>query len=145
MTWRLLLLGVVIATVAVTLAQSLRVYFAQAQEIAALRTEIEQTNEQIATLKDQIERWNDPAFVKAEARERLGWVMPGETGYRVIGADGKPIGGDSTVLAPIPQSGLWWEKVWGSVAVADIPVAETEEPVNTETEPAPAPSPSGTP
>ena len=93
MTWRLLILGVVMAALAVTLAQSLRVYFAQAQETAMLREQIAQRQQEISTLEDQLARWKDPAFVKAEARSRLGWVMPGETGYRVIGADGKPIGG----------------------------------------------------
>ncbi|BCR81932.1 FtsB family cell division protein [Arachnia rubra] len=127
MTWRLLILGVVMAALAVTLAQSLRVYFAQAQETAMLREQIAQRQQEISTLEDQLARWKDPAFVKAEARSRLGWVMPGETGYRVIGADGKPIGGDSTALAPNkPSSGMWWQQMWGSVAVADAPAEEEE-------------------
>ena len=127
MTWRLLILGVVMAALAVTLAQSLRVYFAQAQETAMLREQIAQRQQEISTLEDQLARWKDPAFVKAEARSRLGWVMPGETGYRVIGADGKPIGGDSTVLAPTkPNTGMWWQQMWGSVAVADAPAEEEE-------------------
>ncbi len=115
------------AALAVTLAQSLRVYFAQAQETAMLREQIAQRQQEISTLEDQLARWKDPAFVKAEARSRLGWVMPGETGYRVIGADGKPIGGDSTALAPNkPSSGMWWQQMWGSVAVADAPAEEEE-------------------
>ena len=36
---------------------------------------------------------HDPDYVRTQARERLGWVVPGETGYRVVGADGKPLGG----------------------------------------------------
>ena len=143
MTWRLLILGVVIAALAVTLAQSLRVYFAQSQEIAALRTRIESSKQEIADLEDQLARWQDPAFVKAEARERLGWVLPGETGYRVIGADGQPLGGNSTVLSSEhPSGGQWWENLWGSVKVADAPTGD-EDPINTETYP--APSPTGTP
>lgn len=128
MTWRLLLLGVVVAVIAVTLAQSLRVYFVQAEQIAQLRAEIEATRAEIDELEDQLARWEDPAYVEAQARERLGWVFPGEVGYRVIGADGEPIGGDSAVLATEEETapGLWWEKMWGSVAVADQPVAEPE-------------------
>ena len=45
----------------------------------------------------------------------------------MIGADGKPIGGDSTALAPNkPSSGMWWQQMWGSVAVADAPAEEEE-------------------
>ena len=113
------------AALAVTLAQSLRVYFAQAKEMALLQQQIAQSRQEIATLDDQLARWKDPAFVKAEARTRLGWVVPGETGYRVIGADGKPIGGDSTVLSPSkPSTGMWWQQMWGSVGVADAPAEE---------------------
>lgn len=141
MTWRLLLLAVVIAALGVTLAQSLRVYFAQAHEIAATRAAIEARKDRISDLEDQLERWRDPVFIKAEARERLGWVVPGETGYRVIGADGKPIGGDSTVLAPTRPEGLWWEGMWGSVRYADNPVEGQEGTVPS----IPMPSESETP
>ena len=72
MTWRLLILGVVMAALVVTLAQSLRVYFAQARELAILQQQIAQSKQEIATLDDQLTRWRDPAFVKAEARTRLG-------------------------------------------------------------------------
>lgn len=150
LTWRLIILAVVVAAIALTLAQSLRVYFAQAADITALRVEIENRRNEIAELEDQLARWDDPAFVKAEARERLGWVMPGEIGYRVIGLDGKPVGGDSAVLAPEAEptaKGLWWERVWGSVAVADQPVPEPSVEA-TPTAPAttigPPPSPSAT-
>ncbi|MGV8846148.1 FtsB family cell division protein [Tessaracoccus sp.] len=150
-TWRLLLLGVVVAVISVTLAQSLRVYFAQRQEIAQYRAEIQGTLDHISELEDQLERWNDPDFVRAEARTRLGWVMPGETGYRVIGADGQPLGGDSDVLAAAGDvpTGEWWERVWGSVVAADEPLPEatpsaTPIPDLTD-EPLATPTPSETP
>ncbi len=147
-TWRLILLGVVVAAIAVTLAQSLRVYFAQRQEIAQYRAEIQDRTSQIAELEDQLTRWGDPDFVRAEARARLGWVMPGEVGYRVIGADGELLGGDSAVLATEEPAGEWWERVWGSVVVADKPVAEESPdalPTPDETVgPPPSPSPTET-
>ena len=74
----MLILGVVMAALVVTLAQSLRVYFAQARELAILQQQIAQSKQEITTLDDQLTRWRDPAFVKAEARTRLGWVVPGE-------------------------------------------------------------------
>ena len=33
----------------------------------------------------------DDEYVKAQARERFGWVMPGETSYQVIDRNGKPL------------------------------------------------------
>ncbi len=149
-TWRLLILAVVVAAIAITLAQSLRVYFAQRQEIAQFRVQIAASHEQIAGLEDQLARWEDPDFVRAEARSRLGWVMPGEVGYRVIGVNGEALGGDSDVLAAEqPPTGEWWERVWGSVVAADEPVPEAisnpDSIPNLTIDPSASPTPSETP
>ncbi|OYX13042.1 MAG: hypothetical protein B7Z15_08665 [Rhizobiales bacterium 32-66-8] len=131
-TWRLIVLLVVIAGLGLVLAHSLRVYFAQSQEIAAVRADIAAKQEQIADLEDKLNRWNDPEYVRSVARVRLGWVMPGEVGYRVIGADGQPLEGpEIETPADREDPGLWWEKMWRSVEIADAP----------EPEPTPAPSP----
>ena len=140
-TWRLAVLGVVIAGLALVLAHSLRVYFAQSQEIAAVRADIAAKQEQIAELEDKLNRWNDPEYVRAVARVRLGWVMPGEVGYRVIGADGQPLDGAS-IEAPDPaNTGLWWERMWGSVALADQPVEESAPKADPDRTVAPSPEP----
>ncbi|AQP46128.1 hypothetical protein RPIT_10700 [Tessaracoccus flavus] len=125
---------VVIAGITIVLANSLRVYFAQAQEIAAVKADIAATQEQIADLEDRLNRWEDPAYVRSVARVRLGWVMPGEVGYRVLGVDGQPLEGPSIETAlDVEVPGLWWEKMWGSVRVADAPVEE--EPADTMPDP----------
>lgn len=126
-TWRLAVLLVVIAGISLVLATSLRVYFAQAQEIAAVRAEIAAEQERIADMEDQLERWQDPEYVRSIARVRLGWVMPGEIGYRVIDADGNPLEG-ATMEEPEPElQGEWYEKMWTSVQLADTPAEEEEE------------------
>ncbi|MHA6510265.1 FtsB family cell division protein [Tessaracoccus sp. Y1736] len=140
-TWRLAILLVVVAGVGLVLAHSLRVYFAQSQEIAAVRADIAVKQEQIAELEDKLNRWNDPEYVRAVARVRLGWVMPGEVGYRVIGADGQPLDGAS-IEAPDPaNTGLWWERMWGSVALADQPVEESAPKADPDRTVAPSPEP----
>ncbi|MFT3888974.1 MAG: septum formation initiator family protein [Arachnia sp.] len=126
-TWRLVVLLVVIAGIAVVLANSLRVYFSQAEELATVKAQIAAEKDAIADLSDQLERWNDPAYVRSVARSRLGWVMPGEVGYRVLGADGKPLEGAALELEPEEEPKLWWEKMWGSVQVADAPAEEEAE------------------
>lgn len=144
-TWRLVVLCVVIAGLCLVLATSLRVFFAQAAELSTVRAQIAAEKEKIAGLEDNLERWDDPDYVKSVARQRLGWVMPGEIGYRVIGADGKPLDGDTISTGeqePLP--GLWWEKMWGSVKVADqIPEESVPEPtVDPEIVVVPSPTPS---
>ena len=133
-TWRLVVLLVVIAGIGMVLAHSLRVYFTQAEELAAVKAEIAVEQDKIAGLNDKLERWNDPAYVRSIARSRLGWVLPGEVGYRVLDADGKPLDGAAIELEAAEPPQLWWEKMWGSVQVADSPAEEeaSEEPKASE-------------
>ena len=69
-TWRLVVLLVVVAGIGMVLAHSLRVYFTQAEEIAAVKAEIAVEQDKIADLNDKLERWNDPAYVRSIARSR---------------------------------------------------------------------------
>ena len=89
----------------------------------------------IDDLQGQLSRWNDPAYVTAQARERLGWLVPGETGYTVVGADGKPLGGgltldSSATVDPEQAQPMWWDRMWGSVAAADKPAPVKTNPGN---------------
>ena len=132
LTARALALVVVVLVLTISYATSLRIYFAQAHEIASTKAEIAGSQEAIGDLQGRIARWNDPAYVTARARERLGWVVPGETGYTVVGADGKPLGGGLTLdsaapVDPQPQA-MWWDRMWGSVKAADQPAVKKAEP-----------------
>lgn len=149
-TWRLVVLVVVALGLALVLAQSLRIYFVQAGQVAELRAEIAATEAEIADQLDQLERWHDPEYVRSQARVRLGWVMPGEVGYRVIGADGLPIDGSETVGETEDQiTGPWYERMMTSVQLADAPAPEPEAEAEAEPEPddriigteSPSPSP----
>jgi cell division protein FtsB len=128
-TGRAIALAVVLLILVISYASSLRVYFAQSQEIAAARAEIAERQQRIADLTQQREQWNNPAYVETQARDRLGWVVPGEIGYRVVGADGKPLGGGEDIdtgagAAPEPTT-AWWTRLWSSVERADRPAPPT--------------------
>lgn len=84
---RLLALGVVLVTITVLLAPTVKTYLEQRAELNALQDKITAQQETRAELKHQLARWEDPAYVKQQARDRLFLVMPGETRYLVMGAD----------------------------------------------------------
>ena len=129
LTARAIALAVVLLILTISYATSLRIYFSQAHEIAATKTEIAQRQERIRNLQGELARWDDDAYVRTQARERLGWVVPGETGYTVVGADGKPLGGGAQISAEegaVEQpKDSWWSKLWGSVEAADRPAPVT--------------------
>ena len=39
-------------------------------------------------LEAEIARWDDPAYIEAQARDRLYYVFPGDRSYLVVGDDG---------------------------------------------------------
>ncbi|MFT6534681.1 MAG: cell division protein FtsB [Alpinimonas sp.] len=74
----LTLLGVLI------LAPQLQILIEQRQQIADLRSVGASTQAELDDLTSQRARWDDPAYVRAQARDRLYYVMPGEISYLVI-------------------------------------------------------------
>lgn len=143
-TRRAVALIVVVAVLVLSYATSLRVWFNQQGDIAATRADIRERQERIAQLEDELDRWNDPEYVKTQARERLGWVVPGETGYRVVGPDGEPLGGSgdlggrSDETAP-PKEAAWWGQLFGSITTVDepVPAAQAQAKESGETPSAP--------
>ena len=124
-TARAIALAVVLVILTISYATSLRIYFAQAHEIAATKAEISERQQRILQLQGDLARWDDESYVRTQARDRLGWVVPGETGYTVVDADGKPLGGGAVITAETAPEGQaqdsWWSKLWGSVEAADQP------------------------
>jgi cell division protein FtsB len=82
LTRRALALGVVLIALAISFGGTFQIYLSQQRDLASAEQEIREHQAQIADLQSELARWNDPAYVKAQARERLGWVLPGDTGYR---------------------------------------------------------------
>lgn len=68
----------------------LRAFIAQQEQIRELNAQVQASKDHIEELEQSIALWNDPAYVQAQARERLGYVMPGQTLYVVTGGDADP-------------------------------------------------------
>jgi cell division protein FtsB len=128
LTGRSLVLVLVVAVLAVSYASSLKAYLQQRAHIAALKEQIAERSDDIDALEREKRRWDDEAFVRAQARDRFGYLMPGETAYVVLDEDGKPIETRSElhdpaqVLREPPQP--WWEDAWTSVELAGNPPKE---------------------
>ena len=124
-TQRMAVLVLVLAVLVVSYASSMRAFLDQRSHIADLRSQIATSEREIEGLEREKRRWQDDAYVEAQARERFGWVMPGETSYQVIDRDGKPL--ERTDELTDPDSvreevgAAWWDKVWSSVETADHP------------------------
>ncbi|MDR1834109.1 MAG: septum formation initiator family protein [Propionibacteriaceae bacterium] len=128
LTGRLIALVCVLALMGLFYAPTIRIYLDQSHQIALQQQAIAERTAEIERLSTELARWEDPAYIKAQARNRLGWVMPGETGYRVIDANGTPLGNGVELQDTSNTTDLvgttWWGRMWGSVEAADHPVAK---------------------
>ncbi len=131
-TGRAAVLVLVLAVLTVSYASSLRAYLQQRAHIGDLKVAIAERESAINSLEREKKRWEDPAFVKAQARARFGYLMPGETGFLVLDKDGKPLESQTSLSDPddviksVPTA--WWDNAWASVEMAGDPPAPTDGP-----------------
>lgn len=65
------------------LVPTLGTYIDQRQKIAALEDAVQVSVEEIEALEREQQRWDDPAYITTQARERLYYVRPGEVVYLI--------------------------------------------------------------
>jgi hypothetical protein len=115
----------VLAVLAVSYASSMRAYLEQKQHLQELRESIADSRKNIAALQREKRRWKDPAFVEAQATQRLSWVMPGEISFQVIGENGRPLDHEDTLSDPdaidVENEPAWWETAWQTMEAAGNP------------------------
>ena len=125
-TRRAIVLFAVVSVLGLSSVGTIRVLIAQQNDLATAQQQIAERTARVTELDAELQRWRDPAYVKAQASTRLGWVMPGEIGYRVIGRDGQIISGSSEIegIGSHTTSEFdprWWDRLGGSIAAADNP------------------------
>ncbi|MGZ4447478.1 MAG: FtsB family cell division protein [Nocardioides sp.] len=134
-TGRAAILVLVLAVLTVSYASSMRAYVQQRSHIEDLKSQIAARQQSIDALEREKQRWQDPAFVQAQARQRFGYLMPGETSYVVLGPDGKPLESQSTLTDPSTVARkaptAWWSSEWRSVQLAGHPPRPQAPPVTT--------------
>lgn len=122
-TGRAIVLLVVVLLLVASYASSMHTWWQLRQDIQTAQAEIATREAMIDKLQDDKERWKDPAYVRQQARERFGWVLPGEVGYRVIRSDGTVRGAtlDEVDAKPPPD---WGDRLWRSVQISGEDPAE---------------------
>ena len=120
LTGRAAVLGLVVCALVLSLAYPAKEFLAQRGEIGRLEQQQRDARARVAALEERRRQLSDPAYVRAQARERLHYVLPGEKVYVVVPPN-QP--GASTDTAPeLPQvsrEGSWYGRLWGTVRAAD--------------------------
>jgi hypothetical protein len=113
-------LGLVVCALVLSLAYPAKEFLAQRGEIGRLRGEQAEAQGRVAKLEERKRQLGDPAYVRAQARARLHYVLPGETVYVVVPQSGGNTAGSSEPDVPeVSQDGSWYGRLWGTVRTAD--------------------------
>jgi len=81
-------LAVIVVLAIVSLAPQVQVLITQQQAIADMRAQVAKANQAVKDMRTERSRWEDPVYIRAQARDRLYYVMPGEVSYLVMDANG---------------------------------------------------------
>ena len=124
---------VLIVAALVILAPSLRLLVEQQQEIAALEQRVIEQQAVVDQLQTEIDRWQDPAYIEAQARDRLLYVYPGDISYLVIDDGLTPDSGGGTPISDEIQSTRidWTRALLSSIVTAgltDLPADQLPSP-----------------
>ncbi|MEU5955191.1 septum formation initiator family protein [Streptomyces sp. NPDC047525] len=117
LTGRAALLALVLCSLVVALAYPIRQYVSQRAEIADQRKEQAERRENVEKLRDEKARWRDDEYAEQRIRDRLHYVMPGETGFTVVDPEAAKKQHTDQGAAARP----WYSNVWDGVDKADRP------------------------
>jgi cell division protein FtsB len=151
---RAAILAALVCVLTLTIAGPVRTYFAQRTEMQQLAASEAALRKQIADLESQKSKLGDPVYIAAQARERLGFVMPGDIPYQVQLPPGAVVTPDTgPEVAPVRNTDPWYTSLWhtiadtphgppvtpaGDPAQPTLPLPPPPEPV-----PVPPPAPGG--
>ncbi|EPD45848.1 MULTISPECIES: septum formation initiator family protein [unclassified Corynebacterium] len=114
-------IGLLVLFLVSVLAIPLRTFAQQQADVAATQDSIARMEQRIEQLEDEKELYSNPAYIKEQARLRLGLVEPGETPFRIL----DPAVGEQPVTQPeeIPQhqAKKWYETLWDSISIPPEP------------------------
>lgn len=135
---RAAILAAVVCALTLTVAGPVRTYFSQQAERNQLAAAESQLRAQISTLEEKKRRLADPAYIAAQARERLGFVMPGDIPYQ-IQLPNTPVETQATPQGPAINNNPWYTNLWHNIA--DSPAAVPEPPADAPPPPPVPPKP----
>lgn len=128
----LLAVGLIIIG-ALALAPAVSTFVQQQREIAELRASVELHRNQVAEIDAERLKWQDPAYVRAQARGRLFYVMPGETQLSVISDVIIPAESEEETQEKLSHLDRnWAQEIAVSTLRAGVTEASPEELLGTE-------------
>lgn len=82
-------------------SQDVQTFLNQRREIVEMERSIELARDDVANMEAERDRWQDPVYIRSQARDRLYYVLPGEVSYLVMGTEGMDFSDTSGTLGAL--------------------------------------------
>src|SRR5271156_5997631 len=116
---RAAILAAIVCVLTLTIAGPVRTYFAQRTEMDQLAASQAALRRQITDLEQKKGKLADPAYIAAQARERLGFVMPGDIPFQVQLPPTSAVSPQPGSETAKPASNdPWYTALWHTIADA---------------------------
>lgn len=114
---RVLALSAIFFILALTIAPPVKHYFTQRAQISALKAELSADNTALEKAREELLLWQDPEYIKSQARERLHFVLPGERQYIVTdGEKSQQQNGTTKIASSLADGQPWYARLIASIS-----------------------------
>ena len=114
---RVLALSAIFFVLALTIAPPVKHYFTQRAQISALKAELSADNTALEKAREELLLWQDPEYIKSQARERLHFVLPGERQYIVTdGEKNQQQNGTTKIASSLADGQPWYARLIASIS-----------------------------
>ena len=76
-------------------------YLNQRRQIIEIEQGIQVAKDAVVDMQAERDRWQDPAYIRSQARDRLYYVLPGEVSYLVMDSEGLDFSDTSNTLGAV--------------------------------------------
>jgi cell division protein FtsB len=114
---RVLALSAIFFVLALTIAPPVKHYFTQRAQISALKAQLSADNSALQKAREELTLWQDPEYIKSQARERLHFVLPGERQYIVTdGQTNTSQNGSTQIASSLADGQPWYSRLIASIS-----------------------------
>jgi cell division protein FtsB len=114
---RVLALSAIFFVLALTIAPPVKHYFTQRAQISALKAQLSADNTALQNAREELTLWQDPEYIKSQARERLHFVLPGERQYIVTnGETNLQQNGSTKIASSLADGQPWYSRLIASIS-----------------------------
>ena len=116
---RALALWTIFFILALAIAPPVKHYSTQRAQISALNSQLASDNKALEAARQELLLWQDPEYIKSQARERLHFVLPGERQY-IVTENGTASNTDegTKVANSLTDGQPWYSRLIASITEA---------------------------